>query len=72
MRTTHDLPTRLFGTTGRRITRVGFGAGAIGGGGWSFVWGGQDDAESVAAIQHAVASGIQFTRACAETWRGRA
>jgi hypothetical protein len=25
MRTTHDLPTRLLGTTGLPITRVGFG-----------------------------------------------
>jgi hypothetical protein len=31
------------------ITRVGFGAWAIGGAGWSFAWGSQEDAESVAA-----------------------
>jgi hypothetical protein len=36
MRTTRDLPTRPSGTTGMRITRVGFGACAIGGGGWYF------------------------------------
>jgi aryl-alcohol dehydrogenase-like predicted oxidoreductase len=43
-----------------RITRVGFGAWAIGGGGWSNAWGSQDDADSVAAIQRAVESGINW------------
>ena len=42
------------------ITRVGFGAWAIGGAGWAHAWGGQDDAESVTAIQHAVRSGINW------------
>jgi aryl-alcohol dehydrogenase-like predicted oxidoreductase len=42
------------------ITRVGFGAWAIGGAGWAHAWGGQDDDESVAAIQHAVRSGINW------------
>jgi aryl-alcohol dehydrogenase-like predicted oxidoreductase len=60
MHTTHDLLTRPLGTTGMRITRVGFGAWAIGGGGWYFAWGGQDDADSVAAIQHAIDSGINW------------
>jgi hypothetical protein len=31
----HDLPTVPFGTTGIRITHVGFGVWAIAGGGWS-------------------------------------
>lgn len=51
-----DLPTRAFGRTGRDITRVGFGAWAIGGN----MWGPQDDAESVAAIRHAVERGINW------------
>jgi aryl-alcohol dehydrogenase-like predicted oxidoreductase len=42
------------------ITRAGFGAWAIGGGGWSFGWGDQDDRESVAAIRHAVARGVNW------------
>jgi aryl-alcohol dehydrogenase-like predicted oxidoreductase len=42
------------------ITRVGFGAWAIGGGGWFFGWGAQDDAESQAAIRHAVELGINW------------
>lgn len=42
------------------VTRVGFGAWAIGGGGWAFAWGDQDDGESVAAIRHAVERGINW------------
>jgi aryl-alcohol dehydrogenase-like predicted oxidoreductase len=55
-----DLPTRPLGTTDMDITRVGFGAWAIGGAGWAFAWGSQDDAESVAAIRHAVDRGINW------------
>src|SRR5213592_4191872 len=61
--TVHDtdtLPTAPLGTTGMRITRVGFGAWAIGGGGWSFAWGSQDDADSIGAIRHAVERGINW------------
>ena len=55
-----DLPTVPFGTTTMDITRVGFGAWAIGGGDWAFAWGAQDDEESVAAIRHAVERGINW------------
>jgi aryl-alcohol dehydrogenase-like predicted oxidoreductase len=61
--TMHDpdtLPTAPLGTTGMRITRVGFGAWAIGGGGWTFAWGDQDDADSIAAIRQAVERGINW------------
>ena len=57
---TETLPTTPLGTTGMRVTRVGFGAWAIGGGGWTFAWGGQDDADSIAAIRHAVERGINW------------
>jgi aryl-alcohol dehydrogenase-like predicted oxidoreductase len=57
---TTPLPTMPLGTTGMRITRVGFGAWAIGGGGWQFAWGAQDDAASIAAIRHAVERGINW------------
>src|SRR2546428_11565366 len=60
VRDTDTLPTAPLGTTGMRITRVGFGAWAIGGGGWTFAWGNQDDAASIAAIRHAVERGINW------------
>jgi len=48
------------GKSGLEITRVGFGAWAIGGGGWTYGWGAQDDADSIAAIRHAVSRGINW------------
>jgi aryl-alcohol dehydrogenase-like predicted oxidoreductase len=54
------LPTRRLGKNGPEISTVGFGAWAAGGGGWSFGWGPQDDADSVAAIRHAVARGVTW------------
>jgi aryl-alcohol dehydrogenase-like predicted oxidoreductase len=54
------LPRRRLGTNGPEITTVGFGAWAAGGGGWSFGWGAQDDASSVAAIRHAVSLGVNW------------
>lgn len=49
-----------FGETGMSITRIGFGAWAIGGGDWEFGWGEQDEAESVAAIEHGLELGINW------------
>ena len=54
------LPTRALGSSRLEITRVGFGAWAIGGGGWSFGWGPQDDEASIAAMRHAIARGINW------------
>jgi aryl-alcohol dehydrogenase-like predicted oxidoreductase len=54
------LPTRRFGRTDMEITRVGFGAWAIGGADWAVGWGTQDDCDSVAAIRHAVERGINW------------
>ncbi len=48
------------GRTNLEISRVGFGAWAIGGGNWQGGWGPQDDDESVAAIHHAVELGINW------------
>jgi aryl-alcohol dehydrogenase-like predicted oxidoreductase len=42
------------------VTRVGFGAWAIGGSGWVYGWGSQDDGDSVRAIRHAVERGIDW------------
>jgi aryl-alcohol dehydrogenase-like predicted oxidoreductase len=43
-----------------RITPIGVGAWAIGGGKWEFGWGPQDDAESLAAIRAALDRGINW------------
>lgn len=50
------LPTRKFGKTEMAITRVGIGAWAMGGN----MWGPQDDADSAAAIRHAIERGINW------------
>jgi aryl-alcohol dehydrogenase-like predicted oxidoreductase len=55
-----QLATAELGSTGLEITRVGFGAWAIGGGNWEFGWGPQDDDESIAAIHHALELGINW------------
>jgi aryl-alcohol dehydrogenase-like predicted oxidoreductase len=61
MKTTQTaLDTRPLGTTDLEITTVGFGAWAIGGGGWAYSWGPQDDAASIAAIHHAVGRGVNW------------
>jgi aryl-alcohol dehydrogenase-like predicted oxidoreductase len=59
-RKTTALPTTALGRTGMEITRVGFGAWAIGGAGWAFAWGAQDDEQSVAAMRYAVERGVNW------------
>ncbi len=54
------LPTRPLGRTGMDITPVGYGAWAIGGGGWSYGWGSQRDEDSVAAIRYVLDQGVNW------------
>lgn len=54
------LPTRRLGRTDMEITRVGFGAWAIGGPDWAVGWGAQDDRESIAAIRHGIDRGLNW------------
>jgi aryl-alcohol dehydrogenase-like predicted oxidoreductase len=54
------MQTRKLGYTDLRLTTVGLGTWAIGGGGWAFGWGPQDDAESMAAIRRALDLGINW------------
>jgi len=54
------METRKLGNSDMRITPVGFGAWALGGGGWEFAWGPQDDADSIAAIQRALELGVNW------------
>jgi aryl-alcohol dehydrogenase-like predicted oxidoreductase len=65
------LATATLGTTGIEITRVGFAAWAIGGGGWEFGWGPQQDEQSVGAIQHALEQGVNWIDTAAAYGFGR-
>jgi aryl-alcohol dehydrogenase-like predicted oxidoreductase len=66
-----QLATSQLGSTGMEITRIGFGAWAIGGGNWEFGWGGQKDDESIAAIEHALEHGINWIDTAAAYGFGR-
>jgi aryl-alcohol dehydrogenase-like predicted oxidoreductase len=66
-----QLKATQLGDTGLEITRVGFGAWAIGGGGWEFGWGPQDDEQSIAAIHHALEHGINWIDTAAAYGFGR-
>ncbi|MBL8164344.1 MAG: aldo/keto reductase [Anaerolineae bacterium] len=54
------MPTRPLGNSDLQITPIGFGAWAIGGSGWEYGWGPQDDADSIATIHAALDSGINW------------
>jgi aryl-alcohol dehydrogenase-like predicted oxidoreductase len=54
------METRKLGNSDLKITTVGFGAWAIGGSGWEFAWGPQDDTDSVAAIHRALELGVNW------------
>src|SRR4051794_2589818 len=80
-----NMKTRRLGQSDLFITPVGFGAWAIGGDGWEFGWGRQDDKASVSAIHRALELGINWIDTAAvygmghseevvafalKTWRG--
>jgi len=54
------MQTKQLGNSDLPITPVGYGAWAIGGSGWQFAWGGQDDNDSIAAIHQALELGINW------------
>jgi aryl-alcohol dehydrogenase-like predicted oxidoreductase len=54
------MQTGRLGNSDLDITPIGFGAWAIGGGGWAFAWGDQDDRDSIAAIREALDQGINW------------
>lgn len=65
------MQTQRLGRSDLSITRIGFGAWAIGGGDWMFGWGPQDDADSVRAIHRAVDLGINWIDTAAVYGLGR-
>jgi len=54
------MQTRQLGNSDMQITRLGLGTWAIGGGGWAFGWGPQDDEASIATIHRAIDLGINW------------
>src|SRR5216684_4061103 len=54
------MKTKQLGNSDLFITPIGFGAWAIGGSGWEFAWGGQDDSDSIAAIHEAMDAGVNW------------
>lgn len=60
------LKTTELGSTGMEITRVGFGAWAVGGGGFEWSWGAQEDEDSVAAIHRALELGVNWIDTAAQ------
>ena len=79
--------TKQLGNSDINITSLGFGAWAIGGNGWEFGWGAQDDKESIKAIHRALEHNVNWIDTAAaygmghseevvakalETWTGEA
>jgi aryl-alcohol dehydrogenase-like predicted oxidoreductase len=54
------MNTKTLGNSDLQITPIGFGAWAIGGSGWEFGWGDQDDKASIAAIHRALELGVNW------------
>jgi aryl-alcohol dehydrogenase-like predicted oxidoreductase len=54
------MDIKQLGNSDLNITPIGFGAWAIGGAGWEFSWGRQDDNESIAAIKAAMDAGVNW------------
>jgi aryl-alcohol dehydrogenase-like predicted oxidoreductase len=54
------MTKKILGNSDLEITPIGVGAWAMGGGGWAFAWGPQDDNESIAAIRAACEKGVNW------------
>ena len=54
------MEKRKLGNSDLEITPIGLGAWAIGGGGWEFGWGPQEDQDSIAAIHEGFDRGINW------------
>ena len=54
------MEKRKLGNSDLMITPMGVGSWAMGGGGWAFAWGPQDDSASIAAIRAALDAGFNW------------
>jgi predicted aldo/keto reductase-like oxidoreductase len=55
-----QVSTRGLGNSDLNISPVGFGVWAIGGTGYDFAWGKQDDADSIAAVHRSLELGVNW------------
>src|SRR5579872_5544634 len=55
-----EMITKRLGNTDMHLTPIGIGAWAMGGSGWAFSWGPQDDQQSIAAIHKALDHGVNW------------
>src|SRR5204862_7601060 len=55
-----EMQMKRLGNSDLEITAIGVGAWAMGGGGWAFAWGPQDDRESIEAIHKALDMGVNW------------
>jgi aryl-alcohol dehydrogenase-like predicted oxidoreductase len=65
------METRRLGNSDMNITPIGVGAWAMGGGGWEFGWGPQNDKDSLGAIHEALDRGINWIDTAAVYGLGR-
>ena len=54
------MQKKRLGNSDLELTPIGIGAWAMGGSGWAFAWGPQDDDESIAAIHAALDRGVNW------------
>jgi aryl-alcohol dehydrogenase-like predicted oxidoreductase len=54
------MEVRKLGNSDLQVSPVGFGAWAIGGTGWEFAWGRQEDTDSIAAILRSLELGVNW------------
>src|ERR1700678_2261477 len=54
------MTKKRLGNSDLELTPIGIGAWAMGGAGWAFAWGPQDDGESIAAIHAALDAGLNW------------
>ena len=65
------MQTRTLGYSNLQFSTIGIGTWAIGGGGWKFAWGAQDESASIRAIQAALDLGINWIDTAAIYGHGR-
>ena len=65
------MNVKQLGKSDLRITPVGFGAWAIGGSGYEWGWGAQDDSDSIAAMHEALDAGVNWIDTAAVYGLGR-